>query len=184
MNTPLRTARIVGFFSIPSPSLAEHNPSAYNNLVSNLPAGCGVCSQCGMGIMHHIVIVDEAGVRRFIGSDCAEKIGLDREAVKHRLTDEEVAARQARRDARKAEFDAAVAAREAVEAERRERFADILAILAAQNSEFHSSLASQLIQGPLSWRQAMFVAKATSETRRRNKRNAAAWDEVESRVQS
>ena len=184
MNTPLRTARIVGFFSIPSPSLAEHNPSAYNNLVSNLPAGCGTCSQCGMGIMHHIVIVDEKGVRRFVGSDCAEKIGVDKDAIKYRLTDEEVAARNARRDARNAEFSAAVAAREAVEAERRERFADVLALLAAQESDFHSSLASQLVQGPLSWRQAGFVAKATSETRRRNKRNAASWDEIEARVQS
>ena len=153
-------------------------------LVAVLPAGCGSCSQCGMGITHHIVIVDEDGRRRFVGSDCAAKIGVDASSIKYRLTTEQIAERDANRSARKASDDAIVAAREAGEAERRERFSDVLSLLSAQDSDFHSSLASQLVQGPLSWRQAGFVAKATSATGRRNKANAAVWDAIESSVQS
>ena len=183
MNTTLRTASVIGFFSIPSPSMSEHNPEAYMRLVQALPAGCGVCSQCGMPIMHHTVIVDEKGVRRFVGSDCAAKIGVDADSIRYRLTTEQVEARNAARQARREEWNREVAEREAKVAERKERFADIIALLEAQNSEFHSSLALQLADGPLSPRQARFVAKATSDTGRRNKRNAAAWDEVEERVQ-
>jgi len=183
MNTPLRTARVVGFFSIPSASMSEHNPEGYMSLVRALPAGAGCCSQCGMGITHHTVIVDEKGVRRFVGSDCAEKIGVDSDSIKYRLTTEQVEARTAARKARNDEWNREVAEREAKVAERKERFSDILALLEAQGSDFHSSLAEQLSQGPLSWKQARFVAKATSDTGRRNKRNAAAWDGVEERVQ-
>ena len=42
----------------------------------------------------------------------------------------------------------------------------------------HASLAAQLSRGPLSSRQAEYVAKATSSTGRRNKRNADAFDAV------
>ena len=73
----LQTARIIGFFSIPSPSLAEHNPQAYAEAMREIPANAGTCSHCGTGIVHHVVIVDETGKTRFIGTTCAEKVGCD-----------------------------------------------------------------------------------------------------------
>lgn len=180
----IRNAQVIGFFSIPSPHLAEHNPEAYNNLVRALPAGAGCCSQCGMGIMHHIIIRDEDGQKRFIGSDCAKKIGVDEEAIRYRMTTEEIAARDAKRQAWKDEYKALKDAEDAMIAERTERFSDVVAILMAKGTEFHKSLAEQVVRYPLSWKQASYVAKATSATGRRNKANAAAWDEIEARVQS
>ncbi len=122
----LERATIVGFFSIPSPTLAEHNPSAYAAAMAGLPEGSGSCSHCGMGIRHHVVIRDEDGGERFIGCMCAEKVGVPkaREAIRYRMTTEQLAFR------------------------------------------------------PLSFRQAEYVAKATSATGRRNKRNAEAFDAV------
>jgi hypothetical protein len=180
----IRNAQVIGFFSIPSPHIAEHNPELYNNLIRALPAGAGCCSQCGMGITHHIVIRDEDGNKRFIGSDCAAKIGVDADSIRYRKTTEEIAAREAKRQAWKAEYKALQDAEEAKIAERTERFADIVAMLLAKDTEFHKSLADQLVRNPLSWKQAGFVAKATSATGRRNKANAAAWDDIEARVQS
>jgi hypothetical protein len=180
----IRNAQVIGFFSIPSASLAEHNPEAYNNLVRALPEGCGSCSQCGMGITHHIVIRDEDGRKRFVGSDCAEKIGVDADSIRYRKTTEEIAARDAKRQAWAAEYKALKDAEDAKIAERTERFADVVAILMACNSDFHTSLAEQVVRYPLSWKQAGYVAKATSATGRRNKANAAVWDDIEARVQS
>jgi hypothetical protein len=37
----LTNARVIGFFSLPSPSLAERNPSAYNAAMHDIPAGAG-----------------------------------------------------------------------------------------------------------------------------------------------
>jgi len=90
----LKNTKIVGFFSLPSQSLAEHNPSAYNNAMAAAPAGAGACSECGTGILHHVVITDLDGSnRRFIGSDCALKVGLSRHQIVNRLTDEQIEAR-------------------------------------------------------------------------------------------
>lgn len=180
----IRNAQVIGFFSIPSPHLAEHNPEAYNNLVRALPAGAGCCSQCGMGIMHHIVIRDEDGQQRFVGSDCAEKIGVDADSIRYRKTTEEIEARNAKRQAWNDKQKALEDAEAAKIAERTERFADIVAMLMAKGTEFHKSFAEQLVRYPLSWRQAHYVAKAISATGRRNKANAAAWDDIEARVQS
>ncbi len=175
-TTTLKTAKIIGFFSIPSAFLAEHNPTAYQAAMREIPAGAGVCSQCGTPLVHHVIIRDEAGQVRFIGTDCAEKVGCDREQLRLRLTDEQQQARKARWEARQAER----IAREEEDAARRvarlEVIGDIVAILRRQDTSFHNSLADQLEVGPLTFRQATFVAKATSETGRRNKKNAAAWD--------
>lgn len=187
MNTPsksIRSARIVGFFSMPSPSMSEHNPDAYMRLISALPEGAGTCSQCGMGILHHVVIIDENGVRRHVGQDCAAKVGADATQIKNRLTDEQRAEREAKRAAWNAEAKRIEAEREAIRAERAERFADIIAILNAKGTEFHASLARQLIDGPLTWKQAAYAVKATSQTGRRNKKNAAAWDAIEQAIQN
>lgn len=180
--TSIRTAAITGFFSLPSPSLAEHNPSAYNNMMASAPAGAGTCSQCGMGILHHVVIRDEAGETRFIGTDCALKVGCKPDQIRERLTDEQRVARDARREAAISEWQRNEQARKEAEsirlAARREKVGDLVDMLRGIGGDFYGSLASQLECGPLSWRQANYVAKATSETGRRNKRNADSWDSI------
>ena len=64
---------------------------------------------------------------------------------------------------------------------RREVVGDIVDMLNRLGEDFYSSLATQLEERPLSQRQAFFVAKATSCTGRRNKKNAEAWDAIEER---
>lgn len=177
----LSNAHVVGFFSIPSPDLAEHNPSAYTAAMANLPAGAGTCSHCGTGILHHVIIRDDAGTR-FIGTTCAEKVGVSPECVRYKMTSEQLAERAAARLAAREEWQLkrqderdAAAARLAA---RREKVGDLVDMLRNLGGEFYTSLANQLETRPLSWRQAEYVAKATSATGRRNKRNAAAFDAV------
>jgi hypothetical protein len=184
MTTTLEHATIVGFFSIPSPALAEHNPSAYSVALAGLPAGAGTCSHCGMGILHHVVIRDGEGRERFIGSQCAEKVGVPgaREAVRCRMTSEQLAARDAKRALEREAWQIAEQQRQDAEAARlalrRESVGELVDMLRAFGNPFYSSLADQLEQHPLSERQAEYVAKATSATGRRNKRNADAFDAV------
>jgi hypothetical protein len=177
----LSDAQVIGFFSLPSPSLAEHNPDAYNNAMAQAPAGAGTCANCGTGIRHHVVVSLD-GATHFIGTDCAERIGGEpARCVGARLTSDQLAKRQADQDARRAAFDAEVARLAAIRAERAERFADALAALRAQGSEFHRSLASQLVEGDLSRRQAEYVCKAVFGPRQ-NKRNREAWYALEDAI--
>lgn len=71
--------RFVGMVSIPSSSLAEANPTAYNNALAMLPrnlvGGCGICYHCGTAIMNICIVIDAQGVRYGIGSDCVLKTG-------------------------------------------------------------------------------------------------------------
>lgn len=69
--------RCVGMASIPSPSLAEQNPTAYNNALAMLPRGigCGSCQYCGTAIMHNFIIESSDGHRFVVGSDCVAKTG-------------------------------------------------------------------------------------------------------------
>jgi hypothetical protein len=98
------------------------------------------------------------------------------------MTSDQLAARDAKRAEKRDEWQRKQQeeqdARAALIATRRETVGDIVDALRAVGTDFHSSLASQLETGPLSWRQAGFVAKATSATGRRNKKNADAWDDV------
>lgn len=180
----LEHATIVGFFSIPSPTLAEHNPSAYAAAMAGLPEGAGSCSHCGMGIRHHVVIRDENGCERFIGCMCAEKVGVPkaREAIRYRMTTAQLAARDAKRAAEREAWQLAEQKRQDEEAARlaarRESVGHLVDMLRGLGNSFYSSLAEQLAFRPLSFRQAEYVAKATSATGRRNKRNAAAFDAV------
>jgi hypothetical protein len=148
-----------------------------------------------MGIIHNVICKTPEGAEVCIGTQCAERIGADPRAVRAGITSEERERRDARQEALAAEHRAEVAEREARVAGRREKFADILAGLADRavadrdtynpNREtFAESLANQLVERPLSPRQAFFVAKMLSDTGRRNKKNAATWDEIENRVQS
>lgn len=178
----LKNARIVGFFSLPSPYLAEHNPAGYANALANCPRGAGSCFHCGTGILHHVVVKDTEGNTRFIGSTCAERVGLDKECLRYRMTSEEI---KARRDKRNAYFDAEARRRNAWNdlwdtylAARFEDIGDIVEMLEKLDTDFHRSLAEQLRRSKLSPNQAYYVAKATSATGRRNKKNAEAWDAV------
>jgi hypothetical protein len=185
-RSDLVKAQVVGFFSLPSSSLAEHNPTAYQNAMAGAPKGSGSCAYCGMGILHHVVIQLPDGSRHFIGSDCAQKIGGEvAYCAKDRLTSEQRAAKQAKRDAqliaRKAELEAITARRKT----RYEQLADIFETLEAEHravrqyehqDTFWASLARQLQDGPLSYKQAHWVAKCILE--RRNKSNAVEWDSI------
>jgi hypothetical protein len=93
---------IVGYFALPSRSIAEANPEAYNLAIASLPAGAGSCQYCGTGIVHHIVVrlADRRTV--FIGTDCAEKVGFDAREVRFAVSKqerEEIAAAAAARAA-------------------------------------------------------------------------------------
>lgn len=65
-------------FSIPSASLAEKNPEAYNAQLRTMPkltAGCGTCSNCGMAISNVCVVASSDGRLWGVGCDCVEKTG-------------------------------------------------------------------------------------------------------------
>ena len=146
------------------------------------PAGAGSCSHCGQGILHHIVIRTEDGTTRFIGSDCALKVGISRDSVLHRRTTTQITERDTKSQLEREEWQrkrqAEDDARAAHIAARREKVGYLVDMLRTMGGEFYTSLADQLEVRPLSWRQAEFVAKATSATGRRNKKNAAAFDAV------
>lgn len=180
----LEIATVTGFFSLPSPSLAEHNPDAYNNAMRNAPEGAGTCAHCGTGILHHVVIRTVDGKTAFIGSQCAQKIGGSvARAASARLTSEQIA----ERDARQKQIRSEHAAREEQIAqtlrERAEHFADVLAVLESEPrgifDTFWQSLARQLReQGKVSPRQAHFICKAVFGPRQ-NKKNRDAWETLQ-----
>jgi hypothetical protein len=107
---------------------------------------------------------------------------VTRESVRYRLTSAEIAARDAKRSAEREEWQrkqqAEEDARAALISARREKVGDLVDMLRSLGGDFYSSLADQLEIRPLSWRQGECVAKATSATGRRNKKNAAAFDAV------
>lgn len=180
----LRDAVVVGFFSLPSPSLAEHNPSAYNAAMAEAPKGAGSCSHCGTGILHHVVIRHADGSTAFIGTSCAEKVGSERvqRCVRERVTDEQLAERERKAAERRAESEALIARVAANRAARYELFKDIIDPLRARGTDFHSSLADQLLDGPLSWRQAEYAAKAV--VGRCTKKTETQWEAVYDRCQA
>lgn len=71
--------RFVGACAIPSPSLGEQNPNAYNAALAALPRdlrnGCGTCANCGRAIMNICIVVAGDGSRWGVGCDCIEKTG-------------------------------------------------------------------------------------------------------------
>jgi hypothetical protein len=69
--------RFVGMVSIPSLTLAEQNPSAYQNAVADLPhdleGGLGACCNCGQAITNVCIIENAQGIRYGVGTDCVLK---------------------------------------------------------------------------------------------------------------
>jgi len=109
--------RCVGLVSLPSSSLAEANPTAYNNALAAIPRGlgCGSCAYCGTAIMHNF-IVESADDRRFVvGCDCVAKTGdagLIKEVKRARVA-VALEKRTAKRSAAKADREAMWAAERA-----------------------------------------------------------------------
>jgi hypothetical protein len=71
--------RFIGMVQIPSASLAEANPSAYNGALASLPrnliGGCGTCYNCGQAISNVCIVENSTGQRYGVGSDCVLKTG-------------------------------------------------------------------------------------------------------------
>jgi hypothetical protein len=71
--------RFVGMVSIPSATLAEQNPSAYQNALASLPhdleGGLGACANCGQAITNVCIIENAQGTRYGVGTDCVQKTG-------------------------------------------------------------------------------------------------------------
>jgi hypothetical protein len=69
--------KLTGFYSIPSTSLAEANPSVYNALLAQMPKNCGIgsCGVCGMSLVNNFIITDATGKKFSVGCDCVKKHG-------------------------------------------------------------------------------------------------------------
>lgn len=69
--------KLVGFYAIPSKSLAEHNPTAYNNMLAAMPkgVGCGTCVYCGTALINNFIIESSDGKKSAVGCDCVAKTG-------------------------------------------------------------------------------------------------------------
>lgn len=67
--------RCVGIAEVPSPSLAEANPTAYNNALRMLPKGYGVgsCGVCGMPLKVNFLIESADGRKFSVGCECVKK---------------------------------------------------------------------------------------------------------------
>lgn len=168
--------KFLGAWSMPSLSLQEANPQAYNNIMLHKPSCCvGCCDHCGMGIMHHMIIRDADGKRFAIGTTCIEKLHdtklvtaahaamLDREKAKraaHRIAKQELdrlrreAELQGQRDSREsgrtnAEHEKWIAA-EALKSIKAYNFdiaeLFILTLLDAR-SEFAGDVAERIMEG-------------------------------------
>lgn len=100
--------RFVFCYSLPPASLAEHNPSAYNAALRDMPQGmgCGTCRHCGMAIMHNFIVESSDGRRSAVGSDCVMKTNQRElsDAVKAERKAMAAKAREARRHALREAF--------------------------------------------------------------------------------
>ncbi len=72
--------RAVALISLPSPGLAETNPTGFQNAsidawrqARSFGVSLGSCDSCGMGLMNNVVIRDAVGKHFVVGCDCAGK---------------------------------------------------------------------------------------------------------------
>lgn len=116
-NAPFR---LTGIYELPPKSLAEANPTAYNNALAALPKGVGfgTCHYCGTGIMKNFEITSADGKRSVVGCDCIRKAG-DHGLIKAVSLVERDKRRAKAAAARQVKMDAYRAAREAAQAEAR-----------------------------------------------------------------
>lgn len=109
--------RCVGLVSLPSPSLAASNPTAYNNALRDLPRdlSLGSCSYCGTCLMNNFIIQSSDSRRFVVGCDCVTRTGdagLAKEVKRVRVADK-LTKRTAARSLKKAEREAIWAAERA-----------------------------------------------------------------------
>jgi len=111
----------VGMCEIPSTSLAEANPAAYQMAMAYLPhdLSIGSCAYCGMGIKYNFIVKGATGRRFVVGSECVNRTG-DAGLVKTVKAERTRIARE-KRDVRRSQ--AAAERRAAYEAERKARAA-------------------------------------------------------------
>lgn len=178
----LKSAEVIGWYSLPSQMLLECNPEAYYSEWKQAPEGAGTCQHCGMAIVHHVIIRDENLKVYLVGTKCAEAVGADGRAIRSRKTTQQIAEQDAKWKAMRTERERLEAANEAqfeiTRAARYEHFKETIDMLRAIGSEFHASLAEQLTMRPLSFKQQHYVMKAWSPSGRRNQVNAEAWDKL------
>ncbi len=99
--------KVVGFYKMPSPSLGEQNPDAYNNLLAAMPkgAGCGSCAYCGTPLINNYIIESADNNIHAVGCDCVEKVG-DKGLTTRIKEMQRQARREAREIKRQAEWEA------------------------------------------------------------------------------
>jgi hypothetical protein len=101
--------RCEGVVEIPSPSLAEANPSAYNAALAALPPGigCGTCAFCGHPLRYNYIIESADGHRFVVGSECVNKTG-DAGLVNMVKREKRRAAREKKEAARRVKWEATI----------------------------------------------------------------------------
>lgn len=69
--------RFLFCYSLPSPTLAEQNPEAYNMALKEMPrdVGCGSCQCCGTPIIHNFIVESADGIKSAVGCECVRKTG-------------------------------------------------------------------------------------------------------------
>jgi hypothetical protein len=179
----LRNARVIGYFSLPSPSLAEANPTAYNNAMAAAPVGAGTCQHCGTAIIHHVLISTADGLA-VIGTTCAEKIGSEMvvRCIRYKETTEQLMVRDALAAKHSEALARSIEERRQKLLERQKQVGDLVERLILLGSEFHRSLAEQFALYPLTTKQANFATKGLIG--RETKKNTKAWRAMHRRFQS
>ena len=106
--------KLIGFYALPSKSLAEQNPSAYQNALAAMPrgVGCGSCAYCGTALVNNFIIESADGNKSAVGCDCVEKTG-DRGLTDTIKLKKRELAREKRAAARQAKWQAEEEKREA-----------------------------------------------------------------------
>jgi hypothetical protein len=138
--------------------------------------GQSLCAHCGTGIKNLVLVRDLDGATHHIGTDCAQRVGLDARQIKDRIT-----------DAQRAENELKAAERAAKDAERgqiyrakldkrRAEVAHISEALRAIGGDFYTSLAERVECGALSGKQSWYAAEAVAG--RRTKKNAEQFDAI------
>lgn len=172
--------RCVGLASIPSPSLAEQNVTAYNNALRDLPQGigCGSCAYCGTAIMHNFIIESSDEHRFVVGCDCVAKTG-DLGLVKQVRTERLRVVREKREAGRRlarSEREALWAAERAVRAESfKIEYADLIKRaepFMGEGTFVQSVIERGLAGGFMSDRALAAVIKAVDEQAARDARRA------------
>lgn len=136
--------KLIGLVELPSPSLAEHNPDAYNNALKMLPRNipCGTCAHCGLGIKYNYLVESSDGHKHAVGSECVRKT-----SQKSLIC--EVAKKERERASEKREeaMAAAQAGTEKRKSAVRATWAFMVPILRRMNGGFCASVASSIEAG-------------------------------------